>query len=90
MLPIRELAAQLKVNANTIVKVYYQLDVEGFIYSQPGTGYFVREDQKEHHQERQTLFQNITDEYIAKATQLGFSIQQMIDELNRRLAGELA
>lgn len=90
LLPIRELAMKLKVNANTIVKVYYQLDVEGFIYSQPGTGYFVREEQKEHHRERQTLFQNITDEYLAKATQLGFSIQQMIDELNRRLAGELA
>ena len=89
LLPIRELAGKLKVNANTIVKVYYQLDVEGFIYSQPGTGYFVREEQPDRHQERHTLFQNITDEYLAKATQLGFSIQQMIEELNRRLAGEL-
>ncbi len=88
ILPIRELAAQLKVNANTIVKVYYQLDVEGFIYSQPGTGYFVRDDRKDHQKERIALFKNITEEYLSKATHLGFSIKQMVAELERRIGGE--
>lgn len=82
--PIRELASQLKVNANTIVKVYFQLDVEGYIYSQPGTGYFVRTDRQENKGEKQGLFDQITEEYISKGLKLGFSLQEMAGKLQER------
>jgi len=82
--PIRELATQLKVNANTIVKVYYQLDVEGYIYSQPGTGYFVRSDRPEKGDEKQGLFDQITTEYIFKALKLGYSLEDMAGNLKNR------
>lgn len=82
--PIRELAAQLKVNANTIVKVYYQLDVEGYIYSQPGTGYFVRTDRPEKGDEKQGLFDQITTEYISKALKLGYSLEDMAEYLKKK------
>jgi GntR family transcriptional regulator len=82
--PIRELASQLKVNANTIVKVYFQLDVEGYIYSQPGTGYFVRTDRQENKGEKQGLFDQITEEYISKGLKLGFSLQEMAGKLKER------
>lgn len=85
LIPIRELASKLRINPNTIVKVYYQLDVEGFIYSQPGTGYFVRYEKKEGNQERQLLFARITDEYIVKALKLGFSLEEMVKELKARV-----
>lgn len=84
LVPIRELAVALRVNPNTIVKVYYQLDVEGYIYSQPGTGYFVKHDITENSQERRELFSRVTDEYIAKALKLGYSLQDMTDELKER------
>jgi len=87
--PIRELAAQLKVNANTIVKVYYQLDVEGYIYSQPGTGYFVRPDRPEKGDEKQGLFEQITTDYISKALKLGYSLEEMVENLKKR-AGDAA
>jgi GntR family transcriptional regulator len=82
--PIRELAAQLKVNPNTIVKVYYQLDVEGYIYSQPGTGYFVRLDRKENRDEKQGLFDQVTEDYISRALKLGFSLEEMVAKLQER------
>lgn len=82
--PIRELATQLKVNANTIVKVYYQLDVEGYIYSQPGTGYFVRPDRPEKGDEKRGLFDQITTEYISKALKLGYSLEDMAENLKKR------
>ncbi len=85
LVPIRELAAHLRVNANTIVKVYFQLDVEGYIYSQPGSGYFVREDRKEPKDEKLELFDNITRDYVSKATKLGFSLDDMIRQLTQRL-----
>ncbi|MCP4218487.1 MAG: GntR family transcriptional regulator [bacterium] len=84
LVPIRELAGNLKINANTIVKVYYQLDVEGFVYSQPGSGYFVRTERKVNRDEKIELFEQICEDYISKALKLGFSLDDMIATLSRR------
>ena len=85
LVPIRELALNLRVNANTIVKVYYQLDVEGFIYSQPGSGYFVREDREDSKDEKKKLFNQITDDYISRALKLGYSLEDMAGNLTARI-----
>lgn len=82
--PIRELAANLRINVNTIVKVYYQLDVEGYIYSQPGSGYFVRGVRKENQDEKLELFEQITEDYISKALKLGYSLEDMAAKLQKR------
>jgi GntR family transcriptional regulator len=81
LVPIRELASKLQVNANTIVKVYYQLDVEGFLVSQPGSGYFVKGDHPKRPGEAEELFARITEDYISKALKLGFSVEDMIRQL---------
>jgi len=84
LVPIRELASQLKINPNTIVKVYYQLDVEGYVYSQPGSGYFVQDNPQSREEEKQELFKKVTDEYISKALKLGFSLQEMILQIQEK------
>lgn len=38
---VRQLAAQLAINPNTIAKAYRQLEQEGIIVTKPGTGAFV-------------------------------------------------
>jgi GntR family transcriptional regulator len=81
LVPIRELATKLKINPNTIVKVYYQLDVEGYIYSLPGSGYFVKYDRRESLDEKQKIFDSITEDYISKSLKLGYSIKEMADKL---------
>jgi GntR family transcriptional regulator len=88
LVPIRELATRLKINPNTIVKVYYQLDVEGFIYSQPGSGYYVRGDVRTRDEEKINLFKNVTEDYIAKASKLGYSLEDMILQLEGKKKGE--
>jgi GntR family transcriptional regulator len=85
MVPIRELASQLRINPNTIVKVYYQLDVEGYIYSQPGSGYFVKGGAGQKQEERDELFANITEDYVSKASNLGFSLEDMISQLEKKI-----
>ncbi len=40
---VRELAAQLTINPNTIQRAYRELEAEGYICSVPGKGSFVRE-----------------------------------------------
>jgi DNA-binding transcriptional regulator YhcF (GntR family) len=91
LLPIRTLAKNLKVNPNTIVKVYYQLDIEGFIYSKAGLGYFVNCECKNKKARKNELFKNITEEYISKSSKLGFSVEDMfkeIKEFNDKLIGK--
>jgi GntR family transcriptional regulator len=83
LVPIRELASRLSINPNTIVKVYYQLDVEGYIYSQPGSGYFVKGGIADKEGEREKLLVKVTEEYISRASNLGYSVQDMIHQLEK-------
>jgi GntR family transcriptional regulator len=85
---IRELALALKVNPNTIMKSYYQLEVEGFIYSRPGTGYFVRLDSDRVAKQSRALFSQLTEDYISRAADLGFSSQDIKEEIALRIPSE--
>ncbi|MFC2156076.1 GntR family transcriptional regulator [Acidobacteriota bacterium] len=81
VMSIRELAARLKIHPNTIAKIYYQLEVEGFLYSKPGTGYFVKVDHRKIQREKQDLFKKVTRDYVTKTMNLGYSLTDMIVEL---------
>jgi len=84
LMSIRELALKLQINPNTIIKVYYQLEMEGFVLSRPGAGYFVKLDSKKLQKERRELFEKATDEYISKITDMGYSWGDIIQEINLR------
>ena len=43
IMSVRDMAASLTINPNTIVKAYKELEQEGYIYSVQGKGYFVAE-----------------------------------------------
>ena len=83
LMSLRDMALKLKVNPNTIIKVYYQLEVEGFIYSRPGAGYFVKLDRRKIKKEKRELLKKITGEYISRVIKLGYSLEDMIRELSR-------
>ena len=82
LMSIRELALKLQINPNTIIKVYYQLEIEGFAASRPGAGYFVKLDSKKLQKERSELFEKATDEYISKITDMGYSLEDIIQEIS--------
>ncbi len=84
LMSIRELALKLQINPNTIIKVYYQLETEGFVLSRPGAGYFVKFDGKKIQKERRELFEQATDEYISKVTDMGYSLEDITQEINTR------
>ena len=84
LMSIRELAVKLQINPNTIIKVYYQLEMEGFVISRPGTGYFVKFDGKKIQKERRELFEQATDEYISKVTDMGYTLEDITQEINTR------
>jgi len=85
ILSIRELASKLKVNPNTIIKVYYQLEAEGYISSKPGSMYVVDIDKERVRKEKHTFFRRETEEYIAKIVSMGYTPDEAIEEIKKYL-----
>ena len=83
LLSLREMALKLNVNPNTIIKVYYQLEMEGFIYSRPGAGYYVRVDPSKIMEGRQDLLDSLTEKYISQAQQLGYSREDILKRISQ-------
>ena len=67
---LRELATMLHINPNTIVKIYFQLEVEGFIRSQTGSGFFVCKNKDFTDPQGRELFEQFSQEYILSSNVL--------------------
>ncbi len=80
---VRELAAQLAINPNTIQRAYRELEAEGYIVSVPGRGSFVCERSGEETARRAELLRRF-DEITAELRWLGGTSE----ELTSRMEGE--
>ncbi len=85
LLSIRELATKLRVNPNTIVKVYYQLETEGFIASRPGSMYFVKLDKKRVQKEREETFRREVEEFVSRIIDMGYTPEELMKEIEKTL-----
>jgi len=83
--PIRVLAERLSVTPNTIVKAYDQLEAEGIVYKRRGAGTYFSELQAPmaRRQQLQILTDRV-DDLLSEAKQLGFSVEEVIDLLQKR------
>ena len=80
---VRELAAELAINPNTIQRAYRELEAEGYICSVPGRGSFVRQDDTAARARRAELLER-WDGLTKELLQLGLTEE----ELALRLKGE--
>jgi GntR family transcriptional regulator len=85
LMSIRELALKLQINPNTIIKVYYQLEVEGFVNSRPGAGYYVKFDRKKMQRGKWEIFEKVTGDYVSKALDLGYSFEDIVSEISKKM-----
>jgi len=83
LMSLRDLAMRIKIHPNTIVKAYYQLEVEGFIESKPGKGYFVKQNRKIFSKAKKDVFEKSVREFISKSTKLGFGMDDIFKELKK-------
>ena len=77
---VRELAAELSINPNTIQRAYHQLENEGWIVTVPGKGCFVREGRSALEQEKQRLLRQL-DDTAAALMALGLTAQELRQRL---------
>ncbi len=76
---VRELAADLRINPNTVARAYDQLDTDSVISTQQGRGTYVRErpDQEHLTRIRQEQLKAIMDGAVTKALAMGYTIQEI-------------
>jgi GntR family transcriptional regulator len=82
---VRQMAVDLAVNANTVAKVYAQLERDGVLETQRGVGTFVRErsspEASRAHRERE--LRQLTRRYINDGAALGFTINELVKQLHK-------
>jgi GntR family transcriptional regulator len=91
---VRQLAIDLKINANTVAKVYAELERGGILETRRGVGTFVRARQdgiltRASKQSRERELRAFADRFLAEAHNLGFTLDQVIEHLtDMRKKGE--
>lgn len=76
---VRQLAAELRVNFNTVARAYRILDEAGLISTQHGRGTYVwqRPSPQILNQLRLQSLQEMTRHYLSEALHLGFSLEEI-------------
>ena len=80
---VRQLAVDLAVNANTVARVYAQLERDGILETRRGVGTFVRESPSPQaaraHRERE--LRELIQRFVGDAALLGFTLPELITQL---------
>ena len=79
---VRELAATLAINPNTIQRAYRQLEMEGWIVTVPGKGCFVARDEQLAEEEKKRLLAAF-DAAVEGLLAFGISRESLIGRLKR-------
>jgi GntR family transcriptional regulator len=86
---VRQLAVDLEINPNTVVRAYRELEYDGLLETHQGTGTFIS-DQKiaRPGNERQRQLEQIVSDAIARAGAAGFTVRDLQDQLRLAAAEE--
>ena len=83
---VRQLAVELRVNANTVAKVYTELERSGLLETRRGVGTFVsaRHLEAGHREEHEKHLRELVDRFLEEAGAMGFSLDDLLDQLQSR------
>ena len=84
---IRELSSVLRVNTNTIQRVYQEMERDGIISSKRGTGYYFTEDSNMTEKMRRELTAESVQRFIDEMSALGLKRNEIVDELESYMRG---
>ena len=87
---VRQLAVDLSINPNTVVRAYRELELGGLLETHQGTGTFISEQKigvGASERERARQLSGIVDDFVSRAGAAGFTVEDLIEKL-RELAAE--
>ena len=82
---VRQLAVDLSVNPNTVVRAYRELEIEGMLETHQGSGTFVGTKKPIIDRlESQRVLDQILTELLARASSYGFTLDDVLEGLKLR------
>src|SRR6266702_2539519 len=82
---VRQVAVDLEINPNTVVRAYRELEIRGVLETQQGTGTFVSTQKVQRNEvERRRQLNQIVSEFVSRAGSAGFTIKDLLEQLNDR------
>ena len=82
---VRQLAVDLSINPNTVIRAYRELEIEGVLDTHQGSGTFVSNRKPEIDPlEKQRMLDQILTDLLARASSYGLTIDDVLDGLGQR------
>jgi GntR family transcriptional regulator len=86
---VRQVAVDLAINPNTVMRAYRELEIRGTLTTQQGLGTFVTiNGVKEDEAQRQARLSRLAADCASKAGADGFTVRELADRLNEMVAGD--
>ena len=83
---VRQLAVDLAINPNTVLRAYRELELGGLLETHQGTGTFISERKLEKKTaERDRQLSQMAGEFAARAGASGFSVEELIERLREMM-----
>src|SRR5580658_3874185 len=84
---VRQVAVDLAINPNTVVRAYREMEIRGVLETQQGTGTFIARKKVEQTEvERSRRLTQLVTEFVARAGSAGFSVEELMEQLNDLVA----
>ena len=79
---VRQLAVDLAINPNTVMRAYRELELGGLLETHQGTGTFIGKKKLERKDaERERQLTQFANECAARAGAAGFTVEELLDRL---------
>ena len=84
----REYAQDLKVNPNTMVRVFNELEREGVTFTKRGVGTFITESKEKVDSMKKEMAEEIINNFIDGMLELGFNFDDVVELIKYRMEKE--
>ena len=82
---VRQVAVDLAINPNTVMRAYRELEIRGALDTQQGTGTFISHKKvKRDDVERERQLNQLVSEFVSRAGSSGFTIEELLEQLHDR------
>ena len=83
---VRQLAVDLAINPNTVMRAYRELELGGMLETHQGTGTFISDKKIEKKSsERERQLGQMASEFAARVGAAGFTLEELIDRMSELL-----
>ena len=82
---VRQVAVDLSINPNTVMRAYRELEIRGVLETQQGTGTFISQQKvRRDDVERQRQLNQLVTDFISRAGAAGFTLDELLEQLHER------